>query len=258
SGVTMYGYYMFHGGTNPEGKKTSLQESQATGYPNDLPSKSYDFQAPLGEFGQAHPSFGALKLLHLFLNDFGHELVPMMPYFPERLPTSLHDVSTPRVSARLQNDHGFLFINNYQRTYPLSEHKNFQVHLKLPAEQMDIPRRPLTIPSGSYTFWPVNLRLGHSILRYATAQLVCKSSSANIYVFAATPDIPAEFAFDEKNGDAIEAPDAHVERRAGTIYIENLHPGTSSAIRLRRRDGETTNIVVLSREQAQNLWKLTL
>src|SRR5947208_2194914 len=73
SGVTMYGYYMFHGGTNPEGKKTSLQESQATGYPNDLPSKSYDFQAPLGEFGQAHRSFGALKLLTLFLNDFGHE-----------------------------------------------------------------------------------------------------------------------------------------------------------------------------------------
>ena len=37
SGVTLYGYYMFHGGTNPDGKLTTLQESQATGYPNDLP-----------------------------------------------------------------------------------------------------------------------------------------------------------------------------------------------------------------------------
>ena len=35
SGVTLYGYYMFHGGTNPNGKLTTLQESQATGYPND-------------------------------------------------------------------------------------------------------------------------------------------------------------------------------------------------------------------------------
>ena len=31
SGVVLYGYYMFHGGTNPEGKKTMLQESQANG-----------------------------------------------------------------------------------------------------------------------------------------------------------------------------------------------------------------------------------
>jgi hypothetical protein len=44
SGVTMYGYYMFHGGTNPDGKQTTLQESQATGYLNDLPLKAYDFQ----------------------------------------------------------------------------------------------------------------------------------------------------------------------------------------------------------------------
>jgi len=258
SGVTMYGYYMFHGGTNPEGKKTSLQESQATGYPNDLPSKSYDFQAPLGEFGQAHPSFGALKLLHLFLNDFGPELVPMMPYFPERLPTSLHDVSTPRVSARLQNDHGFLFINNYQRTYPLSEHKNFQVHLKLPAEQIDIPRRPLTIPTGSYTFWPVNLALGRSVLRYATAQLICKLADANTYVFFAVPGIPPEFAFEEKNGDAIEASEARVERSAGLVFVGHVNPGTGSAIRLRGRNGEAAQIVVLSPQQAQSLWKLTL
>src|SRR5208283_1151937 len=56
SGVTLTGYYMFHGGTNPDGKRTTLQESQATGYLNDLPVKSYDFQAPLGEFGQMYPS----------------------------------------------------------------------------------------------------------------------------------------------------------------------------------------------------------
>jgi beta-galactosidase len=84
--------------------------AQATGYPYDLPLRSYDFQAPLGEFGQAHPSFGVLKLFHLFLNDFGAELTPMTPYFPEHVPSSLHDTSTPRVSARMQGDHGFIFI----------------------------------------------------------------------------------------------------------------------------------------------------
>jgi beta-galactosidase len=44
SGVNLYGTYMFQGGENPEGKLTTLQESQATGYPNDLPVKSYDFR----------------------------------------------------------------------------------------------------------------------------------------------------------------------------------------------------------------------
>jgi beta-galactosidase len=258
SGVTLYGYYMFHGGTNPEGKKTDLQESQATGYPNDLPLRSYDFQAPLGEFGQVHPSFGVLKLFHLFLNDFGTELAPMTPYFPERVPTSLHDTSTPRVSARMQRDQGFIFINNYQRNYPLFEHKNFQVQLKLPSGEIEVPRRPLTIPSGAYTFWPVNLRLGQSVLRYATAQLVCKLASANTYVFAATPDIPAEFAFEEEDGEQIEAPNGNVERRAATVYVADLNPGTKPAIRLHGRGRETIDIVVLSREQAQNLWKLTL
>jgi hypothetical protein len=50
SGSSLMGYYMYHGGQNPEGKLTTMQESQATGYPNDLPVKNYDFNAPLGEF----------------------------------------------------------------------------------------------------------------------------------------------------------------------------------------------------------------
>lgn len=59
SGVNLYGTYMFQGGENPNGKLSTLQESQATGYPNDLPIKSYDFQAPLGEFGQERASFAS-------------------------------------------------------------------------------------------------------------------------------------------------------------------------------------------------------
>ena len=67
SGVNLLGYYMFQGGTNPNGKLTTLQESQATGYPNDVPEKSYDFQAPLREFGQMNESFRKLKVIHQFI-----------------------------------------------------------------------------------------------------------------------------------------------------------------------------------------------
>ena len=42
SGANLLGYYMYHGGINPDGKYSTLQESRATGYANDLPVKSYD------------------------------------------------------------------------------------------------------------------------------------------------------------------------------------------------------------------------
>ena len=76
SGVNLYGTYMFQGGENPDGKLSTLQESQATGYPNDLPIKSYDFQAPLGEFGQERASFRKMKVFQYFLNDFGADWRP--------------------------------------------------------------------------------------------------------------------------------------------------------------------------------------
>jgi beta-galactosidase len=71
SGSSLMGYYMYHGGQNPEGKLSTLQESQATGYPNDLPVKTYDFNAPIGEYGQINPQYYWLRRLHLFLHDFG-------------------------------------------------------------------------------------------------------------------------------------------------------------------------------------------
>lgn len=51
AGANLIGYYMYHGGVNPDGKYSTLQESKATGYANDLPVKSYDFQTCLRENG---------------------------------------------------------------------------------------------------------------------------------------------------------------------------------------------------------------
>jgi len=254
SGVVLYGYYMFQGGTNPDGK-TTLQESQATGYPNDLPVKSYDFQAPIGEFGQMNPSYGVLKTLNLFLGDFGAALAPMTSYFPEQMPESRRDTLTPRVAARIRDDHGFIFVNNYQRNYPLPEHKNFQVKLKLPSGAIDIPRVPVTVPSGAYPIWPVNLDVGKTLLRFATAQPLCQLEGSNTLIFFAWPGIPPEFAFEDKEGISIESPHGQIVRGRGVTYVDEIEPGTQVAIRLRQKDGPDINIVVLSREEALNTWK---
>ena len=76
SGCDFLGYYMFHGGTNPKGAAGFLNEGQT-------PKRSYDFQAPLGEFGQVRESYRRLRTLHEFVKAFGPELAGM--------PVSLQD-----------------------------------------------------------------------------------------------------------------------------------------------------------------------
>ena len=97
-GSTLLGYYMYHGGTNPEGKLTTLMEAQdtlETNY-NDMPVKNYDFQAPLGQYGQIRPSYHLLRRLHLFLNDFGPQLAGMPATMPDVIPHGAKDFTTPR------------------------------------------------------------------------------------------------------------------------------------------------------------------
>jgi hypothetical protein len=258
SGVTLYGYYMFHGGTNPEGKKTTLQESQATGSYNDLPTMGYDYQAPLGEFGQMHPSFRELKNTHLFLQDFGSALAPMTPYFPAAMPKSKADVDTPRAAARADGSGAFLFLNNYQKDHPLPDRKDFQVELKLASETVTVPRQPVKLPAGAYTFWPVNLPVGGATLEYATAQPLCKLDDPGTMVFFTWPGVAPEFAFRDGDGVSIDAPQAKIERANGRIYVTGLNPGLSTAIHIRTRDNRTTDILLLTRVQARNVWKTSM
>lgn len=258
SGVTLYGYYMFHGGTNPDGKHTTLQESQATGYPNDLPVKSYDFQAPLGEYGQMNPSYRELKTIHLFLADFGSSLATMTSYFPDRMPASKNDTATPRIAARFEKDRGFVFINNYQRNYPLPARKQFQVRLKTTAGEMKVPRHPTEIPSGAYVMWPVNLDLGGTVLEYSTAQLLCRLEELNTYVFFAWPGLPVEFSFETPADEIIEAPQARIERGNRHVFVDRIAPGKQIAMRIRKPGGREIQIVLLSREMARDAWKVNL
>jgi hypothetical protein len=179
----------------------------------------------------------------------------MTSYFPEQMPESKRDTLTPRVAARIHDDRGFIFVNNYERNYPLPEHKNFQVKLKLSSGAIDIPRVPLAVPSGTYAIWPVNLDVGKTLLRFATAQPLCQLDDSNALIFFAWPGIPPEFAFEEKEGISIESPQGQIVREHGVTYVDGIEPGTQVAIRLRQKDGPDINIVVLSREEALNTWK---
>jgi beta-galactosidase len=171
SGVNLYGSYMFQGGENPEGRLSPLQESQATGYPNDVPIKSYDFQAPLGEYGQERASFRKLKVFQYFLNDFGAVLAPMMVHSPDNVPKDPGDFSVPRASVRSSGDTGFIFLNNYVRNYSMPRRKAAQFEIRLPSGSLQVPRSPIDIPAGAYFIWSFNFRIDGITIRYSTAQL---------------------------------------------------------------------------------------
>lgn len=260
SGVNLLGYYMFQGGTNPDGKLTTLQESQATGYPNDLPVKSYDFQAPLREFGGLNGSFRQLKVLHQFLADFGSYLAPMTAFPSASADAGKPDQTTPRVTARTEGDHGFLFFNNYRRDYPLPEQKNIQVTLKLPSETLTIPDRTFDMASQSYFFWPVNLEMRGALLKYATAQPLATMRNGEIlyYFFLPSPGISPEFVFSSASVASVHAETADIRRHDGLIEVDSLMPSSSAAIELRARNGQEICIVLLSRQQAEDAWKVDL
>ena len=206
SGVNLFGVYLFQGGENPQGKLSTLQESKATGYPTDVPVKSYDFQAPLSEFGEERASFRRLKLFTYFLDDFGAYLAPMSVHAPEIVPNGPSDISVPRISVRSSGDSGFLFVNNYARNFKLPERDAFQVSIKVPKRTIRIPAKPVNIPSGAYFIWPFNLEMSGIRVKYSTAQLFTKivTKDGTDYFFFAVPGIRAEFDFDAKSVSTID------------------------------------------------------
>ena len=186
SGSNLLGYYMYHGGTNPEGKLTTLNESQRTPgtYSNDLPVKTYDFQAPLGEFGQRNPHYFMLRKLHLFIKDYGELLAPMEAHFPSPQNIAKGEDKALRWSYRTDGKSAFVFVNNYERFHKLSDKKGVQFDVC----GVKFPSAPITIHSGISCIFPVNV----DGIKYATAQVIAKRNG-RIYL-SKIDGIPVEIA----------------------------------------------------------------
>jgi beta-galactosidase len=254
SGLNLYGYYMFHGGANPPGKLTALQESQSTGYPNDLPEINYDFQAPLGEYGQVRESYRKTRLLHLFLSAFGPDLARMVAVGPERDPANPADTSVPRVAVRARADSAFIFVNNYARQLPMPARTDFQLRIKLPDSEVLVPDQPLTVPANSYFCWPVNLPMDGVRLQYATAQLLTKLDSPHqsTYVFFIIPGIDPEFSFVSRDVQSISAPGQAIDRTGASIHVHPENPTLRSSLDLVGANGRHTRILLLTEAEAES------
>lgn len=235
SGSNLLGYYMYHGGTNPEaqtpgamddGRATYLNENQrtrATNY-NDLPVKTYDFQAPLGEFGQRNPHFWTLRKLHLFMHDYGETLAPMEASFPCAQNIPKGDDSHLRWSYRSKDGSGFVFINNYERLQNLTAKKGVTFDVC----GVKFPQRAMTVPAGAVCIFPVNI----DGIRYATAQLVAKRDG-RIYL-EQIKGIPTEICIDGRVLKNVKA-----RGTAKPVYRNVYLVDSETAAHLFATEGET-------------------
>ena len=154
SGGNCLGYYMFHGGINPPGKLTTLQESRASGYPNDCPLINYDFQAPIGSEGQLNASYPVFQKFHAFVAKYGSDIATLPVAMPDRKPKSAADADTLRCALRGTRDHGYLFISNYQREIYTRDFPAIQFQLDAGnGQKLTVPPQPARIPKDYVGIW---------------------------------------------------------------------------------------------------------
>lgn len=258
-GSVWQGYYMFHGGTNPAGELSTLQESHATAYPNDLPVLTYDFQAPLGEYGQYRPSYDELRLQHLLLADFGHLVAPMESVLPDDRPDGQHDRDTLRWAVRTDGASGFLFVNNHQPHEPLPDRPDTSFTVEFPghAGTLTLPGSPVNVPAGAYFCWPLRLDVAGVRLEWATAQPVCTVGldGRPVLVLAATDGIAPELALDAGTVTSVSAPTGDIAEVDGRILVTGLQPGTDALVEVATVDGGRVGLLVLDAATARTVYR---
>lgn len=189
-GNNLIGYYMYHGGTNKLGRYSTFNESRATGYPNDCPVLSYDFQAPISEYGEIRDHYRLLNMIHMFASDFGKMIAPMEAVDSAKS-VDRYDTSSLRYGMRTDGESGFVFVNHHQRHKKLSD-----------IEDVVIDTGEVRFPSVSVKgeicfFMPFNMKLDDETLIYATAQPLCRVDNA--FFFIEIPGIQAEYKFQNAN-----------------------------------------------------------
>jgi beta-galactosidase len=325
---------MFHGGQNPEGALSTLQETPEFGWNGangacggvgvvtlsralpprctslspppallprrlppaapraDMPIKSYDFNAPVGEFGQLHGHYHTLRRLHTALGDadggWGSWLAGLPGTAPDDVPASSQDYSRLRWSARSDGYAGMLFVGNHVRNY-LDMANTSSLTPDFPGVRFALKRadgtvvsvppasRPaIDVPSGAYWMWPFNAsvtvrssgqRTG-AVLAYVTGQPVAAleawdGPTSLLHVFAAPRGAASvEFGFYAAQGLAVgSAPGGaviHPPDADGVIVVSDIVPGTAAAVMLETPGGVFVTLLFLSDDQSTRLWKATV
>ncbi len=198
-GCNFLGYYMYRGGSNPRGEKTPyLNECQC-------PKISYDYQAPLGEYGQIRPSYHRLRALHYLIGNFQEQLCDMVTVLPENSQEiEPKDMDTLRYAVRTNGKSGYVFINNYQDHCKCKDKSHENITLEL--ENENIKMEDISIAAGEEAVLPFGMKIGGRKLLYATAQplSVIQENGSTTYFFFAPAGMSPKYVWEN---ETIQVPD---------------------------------------------------
>ncbi|MFV0505382.1 MAG: beta-galactosidase [Bacteroidales bacterium] len=245
-GSNMPGYYMFAGGSNPHGVLTTMEEDKyETGYWNQTPVISYDFQGAIRESGKLNKSYHEIKKLHYFLGEFGDRLAPMQSVLATK-------ESELQYALRSDGKSAYLFGLNYCRHNEKPSVKDVQFSIKLMDEMLNVPSMPISIADSSMFIWPVNFKLGDMMLKYATAQPLCHIG--NKWVFMEDAVSSPEFLFEGDDIESISSSTGEVRRKNGDYLLSGLNPSKECVVSIESKAGEQQQIVVLNKSEAKQAW----
>lgn len=223
SGCNLLGYYMYHGGQNPEGKVTTLEESRASGSPNDMSIKNYDFCAPLGQYGLPNGTYGEIKLYSLFVHDFGEMLAETETDLPESNPVMPENLSDLRTSwrycecSKCGKKHGFVFVNNFQRRKKMAPHRNV-ILSSTEKSGAGVQFPAVDIEDGDFFFLPFNMKTGSGLLKTALVTPLCKlKNNRPAYVFYSAASPAGSCAAKESEAVSAEAVPGELYQFEGTV-----------------------------------------
>lgn len=253
SGSNVMGYYVYHGGTNPTGKHAFLNEHRC-------PRISYDFQAPLGEFGQRRPHYGLLRRQFLFLKEFGERLAPMeVSITPEVANAQPTDKNVVRWVVRSREGRGFVFTHNFQDHVKMEDHDDVVFQVKAGAgDAVTLPPsgRGMSLKKEVSAILPFNFDMDGLLLKSATLQPITRidCDRGSHYFFFAPRAFPAEYAFDTSTFADVELRGADRKILAGTALIQ-VKPGVDSLLTFTLPGGKKVLVTTLTDEQAKHFWK---
>ncbi len=195
SGSNGIGYYMYHGGSTPSFDGKYYNEEA-----NGIPRVNYDFQAPIGQYGQVRYSYKNLRMLHMFLKNYQDILAPMKTVLPETnaaiTPT---DTETLRYAIRSYGNSGFVFIVNFQDHVEGQDIKDVNINVEAEGETLSFPLSgTMDIPKMTSAIFPFNFKLSDAaIVKSATVQplSVLNRSEGDYYVFSGIDGVPSELVF---------------------------------------------------------------
>ncbi|THF76440.1 glycosyl hydrolase family 35 [Cohnella fermenti] len=253
-GCNLIGYYMYHGGSNPRGKRDTFLNDLAT------PKISYDFNACIGEFGQVRESYHRTRLQHLFFRTFEEWFCRTKTILPgDTSAMDPCDVETLRYAVRAADGSGLLFLNNYQdhvETRDLSVPDGVTVttaegDIRFPSAG------PLRLGKDGYAMLPYNFDLDGIRLVSATAQPITRleTDGGVLYAFSAPKGMPPEYVFASGSLRSVEAGAASVRETGSLTVVKPDDAEELTTLELVSQEGKRVVLLTLSDEISLGLWQ---